>query len=143
MTRYLATCLGFLVLLAGLPAAAQEEYHTETLWGTWADETASSGTYKIVIARDGKMLDYIKESDEPYREGRYSIEKKWTDDVGNTYYQCYTRWSFYPFDEAKAFARYFILFKIDATDDAMQSLWSARRYPEVAEIAAQPGYRRQ
>ena len=89
------------------------------------------------------MLDFIKESDEPYREGRYSVEKKWTDDVGNTYYQCFSRWGFYPFDEAKASGRYYILFKIDASDDVMQSLWSVRRYPDVSEIAAQPGYRRQ
>ena len=141
--RFLPICIGLVLLLAGFPGAAQEQYQTEALWGTWADETASSGSYKLVIDSDGKMLSFIKESDDPYQEGRYSIEKKWTDDVGSTYYQCYTRWSFYPFDEAKAFARYFILFKIDATDDALQSLWSARRYPEVAEIAAQPGYRRQ
>ncbi len=43
MTRYLLLGLGFCLLLAGLPAAAQEEYNTEALWGTWADDTASSG----------------------------------------------------------------------------------------------------
>jgi hypothetical protein len=63
MTRYLLPCLGFVALLAGMPAAAKEEYNSEVLWGTWADETASSGEYKLVITPDGKMLDFIKESD--------------------------------------------------------------------------------
>ena len=143
MTRHLLPGIGFALLLAGMPAAAQEEDSTETLWGTWADDTASSGQYKLEIDPDGTMLEFIKESDQPYREGRYSIESKWTDDVGNTYYQCNSRWGLYPFDEAKAFARYFLLFKVDASDDSMQSLWSARRYPDIAEIAAQSGYRRQ
>ncbi len=101
MTKYLLSSIGFVLLLARMPAAAQEEDNPETLWGTWADETASSG-----------------------------------------HYQCNSRWGLYPFDEAKALTRYFILFKVDASDDSMQSLWSARRYPDVAEIAAQPGYRR-
>ncbi len=97
----------------------------------------------MAIDSDGKIVQFIKESDDPYREGRYSIEKKWTDDLGNTYYQCFTRWGFYPFDEATASAKYFILFKVDATGDRLQSLWSARRYPEVAEVRDQPSYRRQ
>lgn len=63
--------------------------------------------------------------------------------MGSTYYQCFSRWGFYPFDEAKASGRYYILFKINASDDVMQSLWSVRRYPDVSEIAAQPGYCRQ
>ena len=58
--------------------------------------------YKLVIDLDGKMLNFIKESDDPYQEGRYSVDKKWTDGVGNTFYQYSSRWSFYPFDEAKA-----------------------------------------
>jgi hypothetical protein len=88
MTRYLLRCVGFLILLSGMPAVAQEECNTEALWGTWADDTASSGLYKLQIGPDGKMLQFVKESGEPYREGRYSIEAKWTDDLGNLYYQC-------------------------------------------------------
>jgi hypothetical protein len=143
MTRYLLRCVGFLILLSGMPAVAQEEYNTEALWGTWADDTASSGLYKLQIDPDGKMLQFVKESGEPYREGRYSIEAKWTDDLGNDYYQCRSRWGFYPFDEAKGSTEYFILFKIDISQDLMQSLWSTRRYPDLSEIDVQPGYRRQ
>ena len=49
MTRYLLPGIGFMLLLAGMPAAAQEEGSTETLWGTWAYDTASSGQYKLEI----------------------------------------------------------------------------------------------
>ncbi len=101
MTRYLLAGFAALLLFAGMPAAAQEQYNTEALWGTWAD------------------------------------------DLGNTYYQCFSRWGFSPFDEETASTKYYILFRIDASDEGLQSLWYAHRYPDVSGVVDQPSYHRQ
>jgi hypothetical protein len=41
MTRYLLAGFAVFLLQAGMPAAAQEQYNTEALWGTWADDMGS------------------------------------------------------------------------------------------------------
>jgi len=117
-------------MLLGISVAAHAQNESEALCGTWIDDTAQTGGYKWVFAPDGTAFRYKRESDEPYYEGRYSIEKKWKDENGNTLYQCYTQWSLYPYKESKVIEKYFILFLIDVLGETVRSVWSQRNYPE-------------
>ena len=136
-----------LVLVASLSlfplsgALAQEKYipgTDEELYGTWIDPTATSGPYKWVIAPNGVQLEYWRNYDPPYEEVRYTVEKKWTDDEGNVYYQVTSRYAFQPWTEARVRKTWLILYMIDPSGKTLRSVWSTRAMPSDFKSGIQP-----
>lgn len=143
--RMFVFCTCCILSLLTMPAAAQTQAGNEgeKLLGTWVD--AKQGYYysKLEISSAVKMISYMKGSDEPYSEARYSIDKKWSDDSGNTYYQCSTRWSWIPFDDSKIYNKTFFLFRVDASGDTMQGNHSTNHMPTDFESGVISTYKRQ
>ena len=84
-TGFLLLLPGFLVFNFPLAAQASNQNYAGPLIGTWLDNTnPTSDVYKWTITADGKAVNYWKGNDAPYEEARYSIEKRWTDEDGNT-----------------------------------------------------------
>jgi hypothetical protein len=134
----------FLPLLS-IPAAAQasDANGNEKLVGTWVDTVGGYHYYKLEITSEVRMINYMKGSDAPYSEARYSTDKKWTDDSGNTFYQCSTRWSWIPFKESKVFDKEFFFFRVDASSDTMKEAHSGTRMPSDFESGIISTYKRQ
>jgi hypothetical protein len=79
------------VILAGC-ATFKEQYvpeDNEVIYGTWTNENYNEGTdlVKLVMNPDLTYEQYNTFRDlPPYFKGKYVIEKKWSDDEGNTWY---------------------------------------------------------
>lgn len=115
----LAMCLLFSAG-CGDDAAADEE----VLFGTWINEQYAEGG-KIIWSEDGTWRAFLRSTgDEPSAGGAYTIEEKWTDDAGFTYYQLLAGWSSPPFDDPTPIEAYFTV-RIDATGETMATnfLW--------------------
>lgn len=86
------------------------------LYGNWVDRELIGQVlaYRYVYHRDGSAQAFTgKESDTPAMEGRYTLEKTWTDEAGYTWYHVSSRWSWLPYDEeAAAGNRWFALYRI-------------------------------
>ena len=129
--------------VGGATAQAQTVDDGTKLLGTWVDEKGGYYYSKLEIISEVKMITYMKGSADPYSEARYSVDRKWTDDGGNTFYACVTRWSWVPFDESKVYNKTFFLFKVDATGDSMQANHSTKAMPTDFSSGVISTYKRQ
>lgn len=102
------------------------------LEGTWAPEAGSRNPYKYAYPADGKCLAFTPATSSiPSMEGRYKVEKKWSDPDGSTWYRLDARWSVGAYDEASASQnRWFILIRIDPDGTRMESQASTSGFPE-------------
>jgi hypothetical protein len=74
-----------LILLASCATSPPELARVEEpLYGTWVNEEYGAA-HRFVYIPDGTMLIYNRGAKEPYRESRFSIKEKWTDEIGNIY----------------------------------------------------------
>jgi len=120
--------LGFLLFNFPLAAQATNQIDAGPLIGTWSDNSnPTSGIYKWIITADGKAVDYWKGNDAVYEEARYSIEKSWTDEDGNTWFQCEFLTHLFPYT-GKGNEKWYVVFKIDASGEAMEQGWSQAGY---------------
>jgi hypothetical protein len=144
-SRMLVVCICCILPLSSIPAAAQtnDANENEKLVGTWVNTIGGYHYYKLEITSEVRMINYMKGSDEPYSEARYSVDNKWTDDSGNTYYQCSTRWSWIPFNDSKVYDKEFFLFRIDASGDTMFEAHSGTRMPSDFKSGILSTYKRQ
>jgi hypothetical protein len=128
-----------LILLAAVLLASCATSHPrglarveDPLYGTWVNEEIVGS--KVVYNPDGKGLVYNRGATEPFEEHRFSIEEKWTDEIGNTYYKVLAKRSSYPYNESKA-SKWYILHRINAAGDTLESVSSPSEYPtEVSKL---------
>jgi hypothetical protein len=105
----------------------------EPLHGTWANQDYQHGywTWRFIYGPDGvsRGWDTGVPSDQPNNgEGRYSIDKKWTDSEGNTWYRIAGKGCIAPYSEAKA-TRDYGLVKIDVSGKMLEGEWSSVDFP--------------
>jgi ankyrin repeat protein len=100
----------------------------ELLIGTWLGLPGVGG--KVIITPGGMAFYYFDPTDDqPDMEGRITIEEKWTDEEGNTYYKVLEYWSDYPYNESEA-AKWFKLYLLRPAGDVLEGNWSQIAYPE-------------
>jgi hypothetical protein len=110
----------------------------EPMFGTWANKEYMSSywVWKFVYQPDGRALNWHngKPSDQPNNgEGRFTIERKWVDSEGNTWYRIAEEVCIAPYSEAKA-RREYALIKIRVTGNVLEGEWSTLDFP--AEFGA-------
>ncbi len=141
------SCVPFYWLLAlvviGCMATPSTAAAEGTLYGTWINEEIPSvDGYRMVYAPDGKAFSYTKFSKGPESECRFTIEKQWTDDEGNTYYRVIEIWGYPPLDASQPLNtdlgpwKFFRIHKIDAAGDTMETVGSNTEFPEEFSPAA-------
>ena len=118
-----------LLLLALFLLTCCEEKDDEPLYGTWANvQYGSFGQY--VYNPDGTALSYTKAGDiEPRTQCQCTIEEKWTDGEGNTYYKVLEYWDAFPYDELDGSEWYFI-HRINPSGDVKFSVSSMNEYTD-------------
>ncbi len=125
---FLTLLLGFLLFNFPLNAQSSDQNDAGPLIGTWVDNSnLTSGLYKWTINADGKAVNFFKGSDAPFEEAGYSIERRWTDDDANTWFQC----QFFVHksqDPNIGKVKWYVVFKIDASGTAMEAAWSQTGY---------------
>jgi ankyrin repeat protein len=100
----------------------------EPLIGTWLGLPGVGG--KVIITPGGMAFYYIDAAnDQPNMEGRITIEEKWTDEEGYTYYKVLEHWSDYPYNESEA-GEWFKLYMLRPAGDVLEGNWSQIAYPE-------------
>jgi hypothetical protein len=125
-------CL-FPLLVLTCASAPQTGAGPEKLVGTWMNKEFF-GTYfswKLTYDSQGKALNYRgKEEDPPSEEGRYTIEKRWIDSHGSTWYHIRSKWGYLPYNEAAASANHwYTLAKIGADGSVLEYEESMIDYP--------------
>lgn len=119
----------FLFFVFCFPIVAQSisQNDADQLIGTWLKDGVSTGIYKLVFAPDGKALEFRMGYDAPENEAKYSIEKKWIDEDGNTWYQCVYLQSFFPYGHTRI-VKWFGVLKISPSGNSLESSWSETGY---------------
>jgi hypothetical protein len=85
-------CCLFSLLTTACASSSETAGKSELLYGTWANKEYV-GTYwvnRFVYQQDGKSLVWVEGTppDKPNNvEGRFTIDKKWGDSKGNTWYR--------------------------------------------------------
>lgn len=116
--------LSLVFLLAAMACAAQE---AEGLYGTWLN-TSGHGGYKFALFPDGTAT-YVNSDSSIKSEGRFVIEKKWTDADGNIWYMTSETWHIAPYQELGAISHY-VLSKLDSSGQTLEAQGSMYGYPD-------------
>ena len=129
----LTFCCLFSLLTASCASTSETAGKSELLYGTWANKEYV-GTYwvcRFVYQQDGKYLVWGDGTppDKPNNvEGRFTIDKKWGDSKGNTWYRVAGKWSFAPYSESKATKDYGLI-KISSAGKVLDGEWSTVDFP--------------
>ena len=99
----------------------------EKIYGTWVN-MGGSGDYKFVFNPDGTGT-YINRDGSIKDESRFTIDQKWVDSEGNTWYTIKAKWHTAPFREEGAIVWY-SLHKIDPTGKTREVDNSMKDYPK-------------
>jgi hypothetical protein len=125
-------CL-FPLLVLTCVGAPQAGAGPEKLIGTWINMEffGTFFSWKLTYDSLGKALNYKeKEGDPPSEEGRYTIEKRWIDSQGNTWYHIRSKWGYLPYNEAAASGNHwYTLSKISADGSVLEYEESMIDYP--------------
>lgn len=127
--RFLSICSIVCLLLLVLFLLTCCEEIDEPLYGIWVNEEYGSfGQY--VYNPDGTALSYAKVGDiDPRAQCQCTIEEKWTDGEGNTYYKVLENWDAFPYDELDGSEWYFI-HRINPSGDVKFSVSSMHEYAD-------------
>ncbi len=93
--------------------------NVEKLHGTWINVNPLHGGYKWILNPDG-TASYFNRDGTIHTEGRFVIEKKWTDAEGNTWYKTREKWNVAPYVELGATPSY-TLAKVDRSGKTLES----------------------
>jgi hypothetical protein len=121
--RVVSLSILFFVFCFSIFAQSTSQNDADQLIGTWLKDGVSSGIYKLVFAPDGKALEFRMGYDAPENEARYSIEKRWIDEDGNTWHKCLYLQSYFPYGKTRI-TKWFGVLKISPSGDALESSWS-------------------
>jgi hypothetical protein len=120
-------------LMIGCSSIPTAEKGRDPLYGTWENEEYSSGywVWRFIYQPDGLTTswDNGKPADEPNTyEGRFTIDKRWIDSKGNTWYRMAERVCIVPYSEDKT-RREYGLIKVSADGNILESEWSTVDFP--------------
>ncbi len=120
-----ALIAGFIVVLPLLALTCSGK--AEKFVGTWVNTSSIAGNYKYTYNSDGTGS-YVNRDGTMKTESRYTIEKKWTDEKGNTWYDIKFRWHIAPYQETGA-ETFYALMKVDPKGEAYEVDGSRQGYP--------------
>jgi hypothetical protein len=104
-----AVTLAFLCVLPVLASSGAALVGDRPLVGAWISPE-SLRCRRIIWTADGRVIEYtLLDSDVPSGVGRYTIEKKWMDEQGSTWYQVKARVSPPPFRERIAWKNLYLI----------------------------------
>jgi hypothetical protein len=108
---------------------------SEVFYGMWenADYFHSQWVWKFEYRDDGSevLWENVKDREQPNNmEGRFTIEKKWTDSNGNHWYRTIEHSCYIPYSKKKTHTEYGLI-KIDASGKTLEGEWSGMGSPEV------------
>jgi len=119
----------FIILFAVFSIVSASDI--EVLYGTWANEEYENYYGKYIYNSDGTGLHYSRATlKNPDLECRFTIEERWTDRNGCTYYKILFQWGSYPYDESTPKKTWFIVIKIDPSGNVMETVGTKFQYPE-------------
>jgi hypothetical protein len=122
-----------MVLIASCATRPYVPTEDETLYGIWVNEEYNEDNTTnamYIYYGDGRGKSYKKTTDpEPRSECRFTIEEKWTDKEGNTYYRILAKWANPPYEELYA-TPWYLLVKIHVSGDVMETVASRDKYHE-------------
>ena len=126
-------CLLVPLFVIACASASGTASRSELLFGTWLNKEYVNSYWvcKFIYQPDGKSFEWGDGTlpDQPNNmEGRFSIEKKWLDSQGNTWYRIAGKDSIVPYSEAKAMKDYGLI-KISSAGKVLDGEWSAVDFP--------------
>lgn len=129
----LSLCLLVPLLVIACASASGTASRSELLFGTWVNKEYVNSMWlcKFTLQPDGKMFEWADgiSPDQPNNlEGRFTIEKKWLDSRGNTWYRIAGKGSFVPYSDAKA-EKHYSLIKISSAGKVLDDEWSTVDFP--------------
>jgi beta-lactamase regulating signal transducer with metallopeptidase domain len=96
----------------------------ERLYGSWVNHEYANTywVYRFDYSPDGSARNFLgKESDTSTQEGRFIIQKKWTDSEGDTWYHVESRWNFGSYNQASANGnKWYDVIRINGRGDTME-----------------------
>jgi hypothetical protein len=148
--RVLAICLCCIAPILAITCATKPVVvkQDNPFYGTWVNAEYEGKTpflsAKFVNFSDGRELDYAKITDqEPYGEGKNTIEETWIDAEGNHWYKVRGTWDYYPYKGATS--KGYGLIRINASGTVWEGVSAEAGYPaELSPIGGNYGiYHRQ
>jgi hypothetical protein len=126
-------CILFALMIgcASTPIAGKDQ---EPIFGTWANNEYMSGywVWRFIYQPNGQVLTWSngKLADQPNNyEGRFTIDKKWVDSEGNTWYRSAEKVCIAPYSEGKAIKEYGLI-KVRVAGSVLEGEWSTVDFPK-------------
>jgi hypothetical protein len=128
-----ALCLLAVPLVIGCASSPAARGGAEPLFGTWVDQElmGSQLEYKFIYQSDGKSFGWNSGTppEQPNNsEGRFTIEKKWIDSQGNTWYRVAGASCLVPYMESKVIKEYGLV-KVHSDGMILEGEWSTVDFP--------------
>ncbi len=126
-----------LLALSILLAASCNSAKVDNLYGTWVTPSGE-GYYKYVFNPDGTGS-YESKTGSEKMECRFTIEKKWSDAQGATWYMQKLTWSSSPYND-KNIVIWYALNKVDPGGKTRESDASTLGYPKDLSSPLSQGF---
>jgi hypothetical protein len=120
-------CILF-ALMIGCASTPRVGKGQEPIFGTWVNNEYKSGywIWRFIYQPNGQSLTWSngQPADQPNNyEGRFTIDKKWVDSEGNTWYRWAEKGCLAPYSEEKANMDYGLI-KVRVEGNVLEGEWS-------------------